>query len=216
MSGGEIDFDGLREECGVFGVFGAPEASTLAAMAMHALQHRGQEGCGAVSLHDGRFFVERHKGLVSEHFTPGEALSKRLPGDRAIGHTRYSTAGGSVSRNLQPFYADYNEGGFAIAHNGNLTNARALRDELVAEGSIFSTLSDTEVILHLVARSRGINTIERFLDALSAIEGGYALVALTQKKLIGARDPIGIRPLVLGEIDGSYVLASETCALDRV
>jgi len=168
-----------------------------------------------LAFHAGRFITERHRGLVGDSFT-GADLTKRLPGQRAIGHVRYSTAGGSVARNLQPLYADLKSGGFAIAHNGNLTNATALREELVANGAIFHSLSDSEVILHLAAASKGANTIERFLDALSQIEGGYALVALTHKKMLGARDPIGIRPLVLGEIDGSYVLASETCALDRV
>jgi amidophosphoribosyltransferase len=209
------DADDLHEECGVFGVFGAENASAVVALGLHALQHRGQEGCGIASLHGGRFTPERHRGLVSEHFATPD-LVRRLPGDRAIGHVRYSTAGGSVARNLQPFYADLDVGGFAIAHNGNLTNAVALRDELVSQGSIFGSLSDTEVIPHLVARSRGVNLIDRFLDALNRIEGGYALVALTQKKLIGARDPIGIRPLVLGRLGPAYILASETCALDRV
>jgi amidophosphoribosyltransferase len=209
------DDDSLHEECGVFGVFGVENASAVAALGLHALQHRGQEGCGIASFHAGRFTPERHRGLVGEHFATPD-LTKRLPGDRAIGHVRYSTQGGSVARNLQPFYADLDCGGFAIAHNGNLTNSTALRDELVAQGSIFGSLSDTEVIPHLVARSRGANLIERFLDALAQIQGGYALVAMTQKKLIGARDPIGIRPLVLGRIEDAYVLASETCALDRV
>ena len=215
MNEADDDYDGLREECGVFGVFGAANASALVALGLHALQHRGQEGCGIASLHDGLFTTERHRGLVSEHFATPD-LTRRLPGDRAMGHVRYSTAGGSIARNLQPFYADLDGGGFAIAHNGNLTNAHTLRDNLVAQGSIFVSKSDTEVIPHLVARSRGGNIIERFLDALSQIEGGYALVALTHKKLIGARDPIGIRPLVLGRIDDAYVLASETCAFDRV
>jgi amidophosphoribosyltransferase len=215
MSPIDDDDDSLHEECGVFGVFGAENASAVVALGLHALQHRGQEGCGIASLHQSRFTPERHRGLVSEHFASPD-LVRRLPGDRAIGHVRYSTQGGSVARNLQPFYADLDCGGFAIAHNGNLTNAHALREELVGQGSIFGSLSDTEVIPHLVARSRGANLIERFLDALSQIQGGYALVAMTQKKLIGARDPIGIRPLVLGQLDGAYVLTSETCALDRV
>jgi amidophosphoribosyltransferase len=209
------DDDKPHEECGVFGVFGEENASAVVALGLHALQHRGQEGCGIASLHAGRFIPERHRGLVSEHFASSD-LVRRLPGDRAIGHVRYSTQGGSVIRNLQPFYADLDSGGFAIAHNGNLTNAVALRNELVAQGSIFGSSSDTEVIPHLVARSRKDNLTDRFLDALSRIEGGYSLVALTQKKLIGARDPIGIRPLVMGRLGEAYVLASETCALDRV
>jgi len=210
-----LDDDKLHEECGVFGVFGAEHASALVALALHALQHRGQEGCGIAAFNDGRFVTERHRGLVGDRFT-GYDLTKRLPGERAIGHVRYSTHGGSAARNLQPLYADLKSGGFALAHNGNLTNATALRESLVADGRIFHSLSDSEVILHLAAASKGANTIERFLDALSQVEGGYALVALSHKKMFGARDPIGIRPLVLGELDGAYVLASETCALDRV
>lgn len=207
--------DKLHEECGVFGVFEADDASALVALGMHALQHRGQEGCGIASLHEGRFHTERRPGLVGERFTSPD-LTERLPGRRAIGHVRYSTFGGSVARNLQPLYADLAAGGFAIAHNGNLSNANALRERLVADGRIFQSVSDSEVILHLTAASRGANTIERFLDALDQIEGGYAIVALTHKKMIGARDPVGIRPLVLGAIDDAYVFASETCALDRI
>ena len=154
-------------------------------------------------------------GLVGDAFG-GQNLAHSLPGTVAIGHTRYSTAGGSFLRNIQPMFADMESGGVALAHNGNLTNFLALRERLVSEGAIFQSTSDSDVILHLIARSRKSRFIERFIDALSQIEGGYALVAMTNKKLIGVRDPLGIRPLVLGERDGKYVLASETCALDII
>jgi amidophosphoribosyltransferase len=199
----------------VFGVFGVRDAGAVAALGLHALQHRGQEACGIASTDGSRFHTERHMGLVGDAFT-GPDLVQRLPGRAAIGHTRYSTAGGSFIRNVQPMFADLHSGGIALAHNGNLTNFMALRTELVAEGAIFQSTSDSEVILHLIARSRKARVMDRFIEALSKIEGGYALVALTNKKMIGARDPLGIRPLVLGELDGKYVLASETCALDMI
>jgi amidophosphoribosyltransferase len=209
--------DALRLECGVCGVWGAgqDEASTIVALGLHALQHRGQEACGVASVKQGHFHTERHQGLVGEAF--GEAdLSKRMPGQAAVGHTRYSTAGGSFIRNIQPMFADLDTGGIAIAHNGNLTNFLFLRNQLVSEGSIFQSTSDSEVILHLIARSRKARIVDRFIDALARIEGGYALVAQTTKKMIGARDPLGIRPLVLGRLGEAWVLASETCALDMV
>ncbi|OYX02839.1 MAG: amidophosphoribosyltransferase, partial [Caulobacter vibrioides] len=209
------DDDSLRLECGVFGVFGVQEAAAVTALGLHALQHRGQEACGIASFDGSRFVTERHMGQVAESFS-GTDLVKRLPGDHAIGHTRYATAGGSFIRNVQPMFADLESGGIAIAHNGNLTNFLKLRHELVADGAIFQSTSDSEVILHLLARSRKARMIDRFIDALAQIEGGYALVALTNKKLIGARDPLGIRPLVLGELNGKPVLASETCALDMI
>jgi amidophosphoribosyltransferase len=209
------DDDQLRLECGVFGVWGAPDAAAITALGLHALQHRGQEACGIAAFDGHRFHTERHMGHVGDAFA-GSDLVMRLPGEAAIGHTRYATAGASVIRNVQPMFADLEGGGIAIAHNGNLTNFLALRHRLVAEGAIFQSTSDSEVILHLIARSRKGRMVDMFIDALSQIEGGYALVALTNKKLIGARDPLGIRPLVLGEIDGRYVLASETCALDTI
>jgi len=199
----------------VFGVFGVPNASTLVVLGMHALQHRGQEACGMASFDGNRFHDEKHMGHVGDAFF-GKDLAQTLPGDSAIGHTRYSTAGGSVLRNVQPMFADMAAGGVALAHNGNLTNFLTLREQLVSEGTIFSSTSDSEVILHLIARSRKSRVVDRFIDALSQIEGGYALVALTNKKLIGVRDPLGIRPLVLGQLDGKYVLASETCALEII
>jgi amidophosphoribosyltransferase len=207
--------DSPRLECGVFGVFDTDEAAALTALGLHALQHRGQEACGIASFDGQRFHTERHMGQVGDAFGGGD-LSERLPGRFAIGHTRYSTSGGSFVRNVQPMFADMEAGGVALAHNGNLTNFLALREQLVGQGVIFQSTSDSEVILHLIARSRKSRFVDRFIDALSQIEGGYALVALTNKKLIGVRDPLGIRPLVLGDLDGKPVLASETCALDII
>ena len=209
------DDDGLRLECGVFGVWDLPAAAAITALGLHALQHRGQEACGIAAFDGRRFHTERHMGHVGEAFDQPD-LTQRLPGRGAIGHTRYATAGASVLRNVQPMFADLESGGIAIAHNGNLTNFLTLRHQLVADGAIFQSTSDSEVILHLVARSRKARMVDRFIDALAQIEGGYALVALTNKKLIGARDPLGIRPLVLGMLEGRYVLASETCALDMI
>ena len=211
------DDDQLRLECGVCGVWGADqdEGSTIVALGLHALQHRGQEACGIASVRGDRFHTERHMGLVGEAFG-GADLSERMPGPAAVGHTRYSTAGGSFLRNIQPMFADLDTGGIAIAHNGNLTNFLFLRNQLVSEGAIFQSTSDSEVILHLIARSRKAKIVDRFIDALARIEGGYALVAQTPKKMIGARDPLGIRPLVLGKVGEAWVLASETCALDMI
>ncbi|HKR89229.1 MAG TPA: amidophosphoribosyltransferase [Phenylobacterium sp.] len=209
------DDDTPRLECGVFGIYDVEEAAGLSALGLHALQHRGQEACGIAAFDGQKFTTERHMGQVGDAFGGG-SLADRLPGRCAIGHTRYSTAGGSFIRNVQPMFADLESGGVALAHNGNLTNFLTLREQLVAGGAIFQSTSDSEVILHLIARSRKARLIERFIDALTQIEGGYALVALTNKKLIGVRDPLGIRPLVLGELDGKYVLASETCALDMI
>ncbi len=209
------DDDRPRLECGVFGVFEVESASAIAALGLHALQHRGQEACGIASFDGQRFHTERHLGLVGDAFG-GADLVTRLPGHTAIGHSRYSTAGGSFLRNVQPMFADLEHGGVALAHNGNLTNFLALHDRLKSEGAIFQSTSDSEVILHLIARSRKTKVVDRFIDALTEIEGGYALVAMTNKKLIGVRDPLGIRPLVLGDLDGKAVLASETCALDMI
>jgi amidophosphoribosyltransferase len=191
------------------------DASRLVALGLHALQHRGQEACGIAAFDGQGFHTERHLGHVADSFS-GADLTRRLPGRSAIGHTRYSTAGGSFLRNGQPMFADLEAGGVAIAHNGNLTNFLFLRDQLVSEGAIFQSTSDSEVILHLIARSRRRKVVDRFIDALSQVEGAYALVALTNKKLIGVRDPLGIRPLVLGELDGRCVFASETRALEMI
>ena len=178
-------------------------------------QHRGQEAAGIVTFDGDRFLSEKHLGLVSDHFSRPSVI-KRLEGRNSVGHNRYSTTGGTVHRNIQPLFADLWGGGFAIAHNGNLTNALSLRYDLVKNGSIFQSTSDTETILQLVAKSKADRTIKRFVDALMQIEGAYSLVVLTNKKLIGARDPFGIRPLVLGKLDGAYILCSETCALDII
>jgi amidophosphoribosyltransferase len=209
------DDDTPRLECGVFGVFDTEDASALTVLGLHALQHRGQEACGIASFDGQRFHTERHMGLVGDVFT-GPDLVQRLPGSTAIGHTRYSTSGGSFIRNVQPMFADLESGGVALAHNGNLTNFMTLREQLVAQGAIFQSTSDSEVILHLIAHSRRGKIVDRFIDALRRIEGGYAIVAMTNKKLIGVRDPLGIRPLVLGTLRGKAVLASETCALDMI
>ncbi len=209
----DLEEDRLREYCGVFGIFDHPDASVYTALGLHALQHRGQEAAGLVSYDGSRFHAERRLGLVGDHFSK-ESTIKRLPGGAAIGHVRYATTGETILRNVQPLFAELNTGGFAVGHNGNLTNALTLRKELIHAGAIFQSTSDTEVILHLVARSRKEQMIDRFIEALRQIEGAYALVVLTNHKLIGARDPLGIRPLVIGELEGKYILASETCALD--
>ncbi len=208
--------DKLHEECAVFGIFGHPDAGALTVLGLHALQHRGQEAAGIVTYDGTQFIAERHPGLVGDIFGKNSAHAEKLKGDRAVGHTRYSTTGGSVVRNIQPMFADLSGGGIAIAHNGNLTNARTLRAELVREGAIFQSTSDTETIIHLVARSRFGPIVDRLIDALKQVEGAYSLVALTSKKLIGVRDPFGVRPLVLGRLDGAPILASETCALDII
>ena len=207
--------DGLREKCGVFGIFGHPEAAAITALGLHALQHRGQEAAGIVSFDGARFHSERRLGLVGDNFSKKSVIDG-LPGAVAIGHTRYSTTGETILRNVQPLFAELNVGGFAVCHNGNLTNGLTLRRRLIAEGAIYQATSDTEVILHLVARARRNRFIDRFIEALAEVEGAYAFVGMTQKKLIGARDPLGIRPLVLGTLDGHPILASETCALDII
>jgi amidophosphoribosyltransferase len=209
------DDDKLHEECGVFGIFNHDDAAAFTTLGLHALQHRGQEAAGILSFDGKRFISERHLGKVGDHFTSSKVIDK-LIGRTAIGHVRYSTTGDTVLQNTQPLYADLATGGFAICHNGNLTNAITLRQELIKDGAICQTTSDTEVLLHLVARSRKPCFVDKFIEALSQIEGAYAFVGLTNKKLIGARDPLGIRPLVLGKQGKSYVLASETCALKMI
>tara|TARA_B110000438_G_scaffold295868_1_gene339602 strand:- start:3051 stop:4532 length:1482 start_codon:yes stop_codon:yes gene_type:complete len=205
----------LREECGVFGISNNSDASTLTALGLHALQHRGQEGCGIVSFNGEQYYSEKRFGLVGDNFNKEEVL-KKLPGNFAIGHNRYSTTGDTTLRNIQPFFADTNAGGIGVAHNGNLTNAITLRNNLVNDGAIFHTTSDTETIVQLIAKSKRNKTIDKVTDALFQIQGGYALVMLTQSTLIGVRDPFGIRPLVIGKLKNSYVFASETCALDII
>ena len=205
----------LKEECGVFGIFDNNDAAALTALGLHALQHRGQEGCGIVTFDGKKFHAERRLGLVGDNFTKGKVLEK-LPGNCAVGHNRYSTAGNNLIKNVQPFFADLYSGGISIAHNGNLSNALHLRRELVKNGSIFQTTSDTETIVQLIAKSKRPKIVDKIIDALFKIQGGYALTILTNKKLIGIRDPFGIRPLVIGKLNKSYVLASETCAFDII
>jgi amidophosphoribosyltransferase len=211
----DLDADRLREECGVFGIFGHPDAAAITALGLHALQHRGQEAAGIVSFDGKRFHSERRMGLVGDAFSRREVID-RLPGMSAVGHVRYSTTGETILRNVQPLFAELDPGGFAIGHNGNLTNGLTLRRQLVHEGAIMQSTSDTEVILHLVARSNKPRFVDRFIEGLRALEGAYSFVGLTNKKLVGARDPLGIRPLVLGTLDGAPILTSETCALDII
>jgi len=205
----------LKEECGVFGVSNIIDASALTALGLHALQHRGQEGCGIVSFDGKKYYAEKRFGLVGDNFNKEKVL-KNIPGSYAIGHNRYSTTGGTTLRNVQPFFADTNAGGIGISHNGNLTNAITLRKKLVEDGAIFHTTSDTETIVQLIARSKRNKILDKIVDALFQIQGGYALVMLAQDILVGVRDPFGIRPLVIGKIKNSYVFASETCALDII
>ncbi len=205
----------IKEECGVFGISNAKDASALTALGLHALQHRGQEGCGIVTFDGNHYFSEKRFGLVGDNFNKEKVLNK-LKGNYAIGHNRYSTTGENTLRNIQPFFADTNAGGIGVAHNGNLTNSILLRNKLVEEGAIFYTTSDTETIVQLIAKSKRKKTIDKIIDAIFQIQGGYALVMLTQNSLVGVRDPYGIRPLVIGKINNSYVLASETCALDII
>ena len=211
----KFNLDGLREECGVFGVSDHSDASAIVALGLHALQHRGQEGCGIVSLDGKTFHSEKRQGLVGDHFTKGDTI-KKLPGNFAIGHNRYSTSGETSLRNIQPFFADLFGGGLSIAHNGNLTNAISLRESLVKDGAIFRTTSDTETIVQLVAKSKRNKIIDKIIEALFQIQGAFSLVMMTSKKLIGVRDSFGIRPLVIGKLKDSYILSSETCALDLV
>jgi amidophosphoribosyltransferase len=211
----DLNADRLREECGVFGIFGHPDAAAITALGLHALQHRGQEAAGIVSFDGKRFHSERRLGLVGDAFSKREVID-RLPGMSAVGHVRYSTTGETLLRNVQPLFAELDPFGFAIGHNGNLTNGLTLRRELIHEGAIMQSTTDTEVILHLVARSHKPRFVDRFIDGLRALEGAYSFVGLTNKKLVGARDPLGIRPLVLGQLDGCPILASETCALDII
>ena len=209
------DGDKLREECGIFGVIGTRDAAAMTALGLHALQHRGQEAVGIVSL-DGRdFYSHRGIGHVAQVFSDDKVL-EGLPGTIASGHVRYSTTGGSGLRNIQPLFADLAAGGFSIAHNGNISNAMHLKKELVSKGSIFQSTSDTEVIIHLIATSRFPKLLDRFVDALRMVEGAYSLICVTPKRMVACRDPLGIRPLVMGRIGDAVVFASETVALDVV
>lgn len=217
-----IQRDKPKCNCGIFGIFGSQHASLQTYYGLHALQHRGQEAAGIVSKSassKGNTIFNIHKGvgLVTEVFADKSVFHSLLPGRAAIGHNRYSTTGSSESRkNIQPFIVNYRMGNLAVAHNGNLTNARQLRNELVSDGAIFQTTSDTEVILHLIARSKLNNQIDQIKEALSKVEGAYSLVILTDDKLIAARDPLGFRPLSIGKVNQAFVIASETCAFDLI
>ena len=214
-----FDDDKLKEECGIFGVLGTLDAANFVALGLHALQHRGQEAGGIVAYHpDQGFNSARRFGYVRDNFT-SQKVMETLPGSLAIGHVRYSTAGSkgqTAIRDVQPFFGEFAMGGAAIAHNGNITNADALRRELIERGSIFQSSSDSECIIHLMARSLQRNIPERMEDALRRVEGAFSVVAMTRTKLIGVRDALGVRPLVLGKLDTGYVLSSETCALDII
>ncbi|OLP58563.1 amidophosphoribosyltransferase [Xaviernesmea oryzae] len=211
----DLDGDTLHEECGVFGILGHKDAATLTALGLHALQHRGQEAAGIVTFDGRQFYTEKRMGLVGDHYTDPATLAK-LPGFIGMGHTRYSTTGEVALRNVQPLFAELEVGGIAIAHNGNLTNGLTLRRQLIADGAICQSTSDTEVVLHLIARSKQVGSGERFIDAIGQIEGGYSMLAITRTKLMAARDPHGIRPLVMGDLDGKPIFCSETCALDII
>jgi amidophosphoribosyltransferase len=207
-------FDKFHEECGVFGIFGHPDAANLTYLGLYALQHRGQESAGIVSSDGKRLYGEKAMGLVADIFT--EERIKRLPGHMAIGHNRYSTTGDSVAINIQPILVNFALGGLAVAHNGNLVNAGILKDELEAYGSIFQSTMDSEVIIHLIAQSRMPTLHERIVDALSHVQGSYSVLIITEEELIAVRDPNGFRPLSLAELDNAYVVASETCAFDLI
>ena len=208
--------DKISEECGIFGIFGSPEAHLLTALGLHALQHRGQEATGMVSFDGKKFKAKRGLGHVSENFNAASMKMDELAGYAAIGHNRYSTAGQSEIRNIQPFLTELAFGDFAIAHNGNLTNAERVRGSLIDTGSLFQSTTDTETIIHLIARSKRNKVEERIKEALLQIEGAYALIALVDNMMIGIRDPLGVRPLILGKLNNSYILTSETCALDII
>jgi amidophosphoribosyltransferase len=207
--------DKFHEECGVFGVWGHPEAAALTALGLHALQHRGQEAAGIVSFDGRQFCVERHIGLVGDNFTKPSVM-QRLKGDRAIGHTRYSTAGGASLRNVQPLFAEFAAGGFAVAHNGNITNAVALQRKLQRRGSIFQSTSDTEVVLHLYARSKAPTVEDALVESIAQIQGAFSFLLMTKDRLIAIRDPHGFRPLAIGRLGAAYVICSETCAMDLI
>lgn len=210
-----FDDDKLREECGIFGIAGGESAAAVAALGLHALQHRGQEAAGIVSFDGQDFHARRAMGHVAGNFDRDDVI-RTLAGENAVGHVRYSTTGASALRNVQPLFADLSSGGFAIAHNGNISNAMALRRQLVRRGSIFQSTSDTEVIIHLVATSTYRTLLDRFIDALKQVEGAYSLICLTSEGMIACRDPLGVRPLVMGKLGSAWLFASETVAFDVV
>ena len=206
--------DKFKDECGVFGIFGHPEAANLTYLGLYALQHRGQESAGIVAADGARMRVSRAMGQVAEAFD--EQTLDKLPGHLAIGHTRYSTAGESKLENAQPFLIDCAHGQIAICHNGNLVNARELRDELVRDGSIFQTSSDTEVVLHLYAKSRAGSLEQAIIESVTQVRGAFSFLMLTKDRLVAVRDPHGFRPLALGKLGDAWVACSETCALDLI
>ena len=208
-------FDKFNDECGVFGIFGHPEAANLTYLGLYALQHRGQESCGIVSSDGKQLRAYKRYGKVADVFK-NDAIFDDLPGKASIGHVRYSTAGGTDVRNCQPINVDYHRGGIAIAHNGNLVNADIVRNQLEQSGSIFSTSADTEVIVHLLARAECDTLADRMVEALKQVRGAYSLAVLTETRMVAVRDPNGFRPLCLGKLDGAYVIASETCAFDLI
>src|SRR5256886_1108047 len=207
--------DHFHDECGVFGVYGHPDAAALTALGLHALQHRGQEAAGIVAYDGEQFSAHRGPGLVSDNFSSKEVIA-RLPGAKAIGMVRYATTGEVAARNIQPLSTDFESGGLGSCHNGNLTNSYQLRRQLVRRGSLFQSTSDTEVIVHLIATSLKDTVVDRLTDALRQVEGAYSLVALSQNEVIGLRDPLGVRPLVLGRLGDAWIITSETCALDII
>jgi amidophosphoribosyltransferase len=206
--------DKFHDECGVFGIYGHAEAANLTYLGLHALQHRGQEGAGICSAFGKQLYIEKSVGLVADIFS--EKRLKRLPGDIAIGHTRYSTAGASAFKNVQPIMVNFSLGSLAIGHNGNLVNALELRKNLEQEGAIFQSTSDSEVIVHLIANSKAGGLYERIIDAVGKLKGAFSLLIMTENELIAIRDPYGFRPLSIGRHDGAYVVASETCAFDLI
>ena len=210
-----FDDDKLHEECGIFGIANKDGAATMVALGLHALQHRGQEAAGIVAADGENFNAHHAMGLVGDTFNMPDIIA-RLDGHSAIGHVRYATTGETALRNIQPFFSDFSFGGFALAHNGNITNAYTLRSSLVNQGCLFRSTSDTEVVLHLMAKAPTGTVIERLIAALKQVEGAYSLVCLAKNLLVGIRDPYGVRPLVLGKLDQSWVLASESCALDII
>ncbi|GAB4199270.1 MAG: amidophosphoribosyltransferase [Sandaracinaceae bacterium] len=210
----DLDDDHFHDQCGVFGIWGAREASNLVYLGLHALQHRGQESAGIVSSDGGRLFAHRALGLVQDAFS--QTTLENLPGDRAIGHVRYSTAGGAGLKNAQPIAVDYAAGSIAVAHNGNFTNFEEAKARLEAQGSIFQSSSDTEVVVHLVARSRGATNVERITEALTQMQGAFSMLFLTTDELVAVRDPYGFRPLCMGSLQGAHVFASEPPAFDLI
>ncbi len=209
-----FDDDKLKEECGIFGILGHKDAGALAALGLHALQHRGQEAAGIIAFDGKQFNTHRAVGLVGDNFGEQKVIAA-LKGDTAIGHVRYSTSGGTILRNIQPLFAEFEFGGFGLAHNGNLTNAETLRRSLIKRGSIFQSTSDTEVIVHMMAQAQG-DVTTRLIAALNQVEGAYSLTCIAKDKIIAVRDPRGVRPLVLGKLDDCWVVTSETCALDII